>query len=293
MGYLFVVHYGKKIGLILSILIFVVSCSKEKYEATVPAYITINSIDFSTNYANEGSASSGILDAWVYVNDDLVGVFELPTTFPILRGGNVELKVYGGIKDNGIAASRARYLMYDAHVEQVNLIPGETIEISPTIQYNQDVQFNWMEDFENASLSFLYTSGSDTTVFKQSTDVKEGVSSGKVYLQADMDFFECTSVAYSSLPKDGTPVYLEMDFKTNETLLIGLYLDQDQYGVVNLNPTTEWTKMYVNLTGLVNSPAGRSASEIKIFMGFQDTQSSPFSTSNPEVHLDNLKLVHY
>ena len=286
-------HYVKKIGLIASISLLIGSCSKDKYEATVPAYVTINSIDFTTNYSSQGSASNNITDAWVYVNDDLVGVFELPSTFPILRTGNVKLAVYGGIKDNGISTSRARYIPYDPHVVQVDLVAGETIEIQPTITYNSDVQFTWMEDFENASLSFLYTAGSDTTVFKQTNEVKEGAFSGEVYLKNDMDFFEATSIGYSNLPKDGTPVYLEMDFKTTETTVIGLYLDGTQYAVVNLNPTTEWKKIYVNMTDLVNSPVGRGASEIKVFFGIQDTQTNPFDADNPQIHLDNLKLIHF
>ena len=267
------------------------SCSKEKYEAQVPAYISINDITLITSYATEGSASENITDAWVYVDDDLVGVYELPATFPVLKEGNATLKIYAGIKDNGVSASRKRYLLYDPYVEQLNLVRGETINITPTITYNSGAKFTWMEDFENASLSFLYTTGSDTVINKTTTNVKEGTSSGRVYLDAGMDFFETTSVAYSSLPHNGTPIYLEMDFITNEPVIVGIYADTDQKAVVTLNTTSEWKKIYINLTDVINTSLSSAA--IKVFLGIKATENDPFISANPEIYLDNIKLVHY
>lgn len=267
------------------------TCSKDKYEATVPTYITIDKFSFITDYANEGSNSSNITDAWVYVNDDLIGAFELPATFPVLKEGNVELKVYAGIKDNGIAASRARYLLYAPHVEQLELVKGESIKIDPQITYHPDAKFSWLEDFENVSLSFLYTLGSDTIINKQSDDVKEGIYSGYISLTDDMNFFEATSIPYSNLPKNGTPVYFELDFKANEPLLVGIYHDNEAFAVVTLNTKEDWTKIYINLTDMIASR--QSQSDIKVFFGMLESSLDPFLTSHPEIYIDNLKLVHY
>ncbi len=267
------------------------SCSKDKYEAQEPAYISIDKFSFQTNYLTEGSASANITDAWVYINDDLVGVYELPATFPVLKEGNVNVKVYAGIKDNGIAATRARYLPYDPHIENLNLVKGQTYKINPTVSYNSSLQFRWLEDFENASLSFLYTTGNDTIINKQSTTVKEGNFSGFISLDPGMDFFEATSVGYNNIPRNGTPVYLEMDFIANEYVLIGLYIDGVQYAVLTLNTTNEWKKIYVNFTELINSR--QNATEIKVFFGLKSTSSNPFLTTNPQIFIDNIKLVHY
>ncbi|MDF1672428.1 MAG: hypothetical protein P1U41_02930 [Vicingaceae bacterium] len=284
-------RYIKNYILLLFVGIIFSTCSKEKFEAQVPTYITINDISLSTNYATEGSSSENITDAWVYVNDELMGVYELPATFPVLIEGNVELKVFAGIKDNGIAASRARYLMFDPYVESVNLIPGETIEVEPSVTYNSGVNFRWLEDFENASLSFLYHQLSDTIFFKNTSNRKEGDFSGKAYLESSMNFFEATSVAFSDIPRSLSPTYLELDFKTNEPLLVGIYHNDDQYGVVSLNTSTEWKKIYINLTDVVSSR--QSATAIKVFFGIQETTNDPFLTDNPEIHIDNIKLLHY
>ncbi len=264
------------------------SCAKE---AQMPTYISIDQFSFTTNYPTEGSALTNISDAWVFINDDLVGVYELPAKFPVLKEGIANIKVFAGIKDNGISASRKRYLFYEHHEEQINLVKGETVVVNPQITYKSNIQFPWLEDFENASLSFLYTTGNDTIINKQSTDVREGVFSGQVFLESTMDFFEATSVSFSSLPRNGTDVYLEMDFKTNEFLHVGLFIDGIQYGAIVLNITNNWKKIYINLTKLINEAP--TSSNYKVFFGFKSSTSTPFLTANPQFYIDNIKLVHF
>ena len=85
------------------------SCRKFEGSQTIPAYIHIESIvvDSLTDYFTYGSTTSKITDAWVYVDDDPIGCFELPATFPVLKHGPHKVTVYGGIMSNGIAAARA------------------------------------------------------------------------------------------------------------------------------------------------------------------------------------------
>lgn len=266
------------------------ACSKEKFEAKIPSYISIPSINLTTDYATEGSASSKITDAWVYVNDQIVGVYELPAKFPVLKDGNVTVKIFAGIKDNGIAASRVRYLLYDAHVEQANLVAGDTTEIVANVKYRANVVFSWLEDFEGASSSFLYTAGSDTIFNKGTSIVKEGQFSGQVYLENDMSFFEATSPAFSPpSPSTTANVYLEMDFKTNENLILGVYLGSEQFAHITLNTTDEWKKIYLNLEDVLKSRT--NISEAKIFIGIKE-EATTFKTDNPQIYIDNVKFVH-
>ena len=58
-----------------------------------------------------------------------------------------------------------------------------------------------------------------------------------------------------------------------------------------LNTSEEWKKIYINLTDVVSSR--QSASAIKVFFGIQETANNPFLTDNPEISLDNIKLLHY
>ena len=86
-------------------LLVLVSCNKFDKEERVPSYISIPAIEFivpDSLKADQGTASAKITDAWIYLDDKLKGIFELPAKFPLLNEGEHSLKVFPGIKQNGI-----------------------------------------------------------------------------------------------------------------------------------------------------------------------------------------------
>lgn len=269
--------------LVLVILFGFNSCSKDELEATIPSYISIDKFTISTNYSIQGTSSSNITDAWVYIDNDLVGIFELPAKFPVLKEGNVKIDVYPGIKENGISERRSKYIFYNAYSEQITLKKGETLNLVPITTYTAGTNFYWMEDFESASLPFSYNAISDTVVYKTNSDVFEGFYSGKVSMIPGMDFFECYTQAFTTMPRNKT-VFLELNFKCNQPVLVGLYADSDQVGVFYLNTTSTWKKIYLNFTEPIKTRS--NASQYKIFFGFQS------KVDYPDFAFDNLKIVH-
>ena len=127
------------------------SCRKFEGSQTVPAYIHIDTITVNCDYFVYGANTSKISDAWVYVDDDAIGCFELPATFPILKKGPRKVAVYGGIKSNGIAAVRAPYPFYKPQVyEGLNLVEDSIVNLNPVLTYypiGAGVEKGWMEDF--------------------------------------------------------------------------------------------------------------------------------------------------
>lgn len=275
----------------LFIVLVIFSCSKDKFEAKIPSYISIDKFTLSTNLATQGSNSENITDAWVFINDDLIGTYELPARFPVIKEGLFTIKIFAGIKENGVSKLRRRYLLYSPHVEQINLVAGKEIAITPLISYNSDAKFAWLEDFEGASTSFSYHANSDTIINKTNIGVFEGNYSGKAYMLPTMDFFEAHSSVFKNVSSNGTPVYLELNFKTNEFVLAGLLTDDDKIGLVSLVPTGSWKKIYINITSAINSKPPNS--NFKVFFGLQSTGLSPFINQNPEIYFDNLKIVHF
>lgn len=269
--------------LVLVILFGFNSCSKDELEATIPSYISIDKFTISTNYSTQGTSSSNITDAWVYIDNDLVGIFELPVKFPVLKEGNVKIDVFPGIKENGISERRSKYIFYNVYSEQVTLKKGETLNLVPITTYTSGTNFYWMEDFESASLPFSYNAISDTVVYKTNSDVFEGFYSGKVSMIPGMDFFECYTQAFTTIPRNKT-VFLELNFKCNQPVLVGLYADSDQVGVFYLNTTSTWKKIYLNFTEPIKTRS--NASQYKIFFGFQS------KVDYPDFAFDNLKIVH-
>ena len=81
----------KKIKYLLIVLVLS-SCQKED-KVDIPTYLKIDNIAL-----DEGNTTSNITDAWVYVNDQLQGVYELPAKFPVLEEEIQTVRIKAGIK---------------------------------------------------------------------------------------------------------------------------------------------------------------------------------------------------
>ena len=106
------------IGLLL--ITSIISCKKGGVNE-IPSYMTIENITLDQN------STHNITDAWVYIDDNLQGVYELPANFPLLAQGKHKLRVKAGIKDNGIAGTRIPYPFYSSYIveEQEDLLLTE------------------------------------------------------------------------------------------------------------------------------------------------------------------------
>lgn len=300
---------------LLFILSLLGSCQKFESDQTVPAYIRIDSIILQTNYEEEGAPTSNITDAWVYINDEALGAYELPAVFPVLANGLTTVRVDPGIKINGIAALRTPYPFYQPIIQEVMLVEGEEVNLNNdtlyydgeevpytmTTGYYDNLEFVWMEDFEDPSLSLDSTSKSmiDITRTNPANSPEAFLSdyskySGLMILTTDKWLIDvATNVGYEDgfvLPKLGQPVFLEVDFKNNNYFTAGFYARElsqiIQSPVVNMNPTTEWKKIYINLTPGVSSQV--NAIDFNIFFG----STKENAVDEPRILIDNVKLIH-
>jgi len=264
-------------------------------EATVPSYLTIDTITLSTDYPRQGTASHKITDAWVYVDDEPAGVYELPARIPLLFEGSHKITISPGIKLNGIAGTRAPYPFYNDYIKQINLVKDSTIKLNPTTTYKSSTVFAWLEDFEQNSVSIRKTSRSDTSFIRYTgprpDSVFEGNYSGYGFLQDTMDLFEVASLNSYVFSSTVSDVFLELNYKTNTSFTIGLFVNtgttQEQKQVIIVNPTEVWKKIYVNFTPTVSNSFG--ADDYKVFFGFVKSASDP----KAKIYLDNIKLVHF
>ena len=97
------------------ILLLLSSCELINPEEDTPAFIKIDNFD----YTDVGTAK--IVDAGVYIDNDLQGIYPIPNTIPVLKQGNHSVYIAPGIKENGISASRTNYPFYQWHQEDIRL----------------------------------------------------------------------------------------------------------------------------------------------------------------------------
>lgn len=292
------------------------SCKKFEGSQTIPAYIHIDRIKVNCDYYVFGDTTSNIADARVYVDDEIVGCYELPATFPILEKGKHKVAVYAGIKVNGISASRSPYPFYQPMVyNDLNLVEDSIINLQPVLTYypiGEGVNMAWMEDFENAN-TLLSLSESDTSVFRISGNEAlrsdNSFYSGKVVLPPDsLDFTVATANEFTFHSDYLEYCMLEMDYKCNEAFYVGvLYYKNyklNYHPLVVVQPTDtlnvvpqRWNKIYINIGARMNEFV--DASYFKVY--FTSDLSVDSMYGEPEYvqphkqryfYFDNLKLIY-
>ncbi len=263
----------------------------EGKDEAIPAYINIQKIDLSVNPVIEGTASNKITDAWVYCDGSLVGVYELPCKFPVLKEGSHDIIIKAGIKINGISASRGYYPFFEPIEMRLNLVPGETIDLAPSVSYYPDV-VNYIEAFEDGGITLEGFGDTDTSIVKTASpsQIFEGAYSGIIKLDASHDHVQIATTNTYDLPKTGTPVFLELNYKTDNPIEVGVVAmtssESTRDHIMTINANTSWNKIYINLTGACSS--NQSATNFKIY--FEMTKDA--SLTEATVLFDNLKLVY-
>lgn len=285
------------------------SCKKFEGGQTVPAYIRIDTLGLSCDYSTYGANTHAFIDAWVYVDDNVVGCFELPATIPVLKEGFHKVSVYPGIARDGIKDLRAPYpFMAPVEYSSVNLVRDSVVNLFPIFNYypnGDNLHVRWKEDFDAGMISIQSTSQSDTNLFRvggplawHDPDGVHSTYSGKVVLTSDtMQFCIATNEEFKDLPTTGAACMLEMDYKCSDTCAVGLFYMLNytvtQLQIIRLRPTgtsgvepERWNKIYINLGPyLVDN---EDAEYFKLYISsWYDRNDGP-----QYFYYDNLKIIY-
>ncbi|NOX86295.1 MAG: hypothetical protein GXO86_10090 [Chlorobi bacterium] len=270
-------------------------CYKFEGDQTVPAYLKIDSISVVTYFPEEGTSSSKITDVWAYLDDNLVGVFELPALFPVLARGKHKLQLKAGIMLNGISSTRVPYPFY-LPVDYADFeFYEDSVQVPPvlTTEYYPGLNFAWMEDFENEGLKIDETSISDTVIER----TQEGAFitptskySGVIHLTTEKPIYSAVSYDLYPMPKAGTPTMLEMNFKTDNLFNVGLLIQEQgqiiKLPLVILAHSSEWNKIYINLGPNLSLHSKATGFKVLLEGGLELEKQSA------TIYLDNIKMIY-
>ena len=281
----------------ISLVFLLSACVKNNPD---PAWLQVNDWSLSANPSlslAEGELTENISDAWVYINDELIGVFQVPFKIPILKEGNVTFKIFPAIKNNGISATKKIYPFLKEYVINGTLVKNQVFTINPTTQYKENLNF-WIEDFEDTG--YQIEDDQNTSAAKIGLDDFDlqwfnGNKYGKVVLNAeDSTWIAFTIEPYMVLPK-GQECYLEIDYKVTNNLTTGLIYVTSGSTVNNVNirlnaqkpNVAVWKKIYIDLRELIgNSPTGSVFSQS--FIASLDEENT-----EGIILIDNIKVIHF
>lgn len=273
-------------------MMFAFSCNFINPEEKIPTYIKVDKLHVAVN-SGQGSASNKIKDVWVFMDGNMVGVYQLPALFPVIGDeGRHSFLFSPGILDNGIDNTHVIYRLMKGETKELSLINGSTISADPvTINYFPADEFPWMEDFENQSQLSLVTSDTTNPLLYEThaSELFEGVASGIISINSSHNAFRIEMFEAVTLPITSV-TYLEMNYRCDYPFYVGLSGEKstgniDKY-VVAINPSAEWNKIYVNLGDAVRSL--NPALGYKVFMSSSLSEGATSGT----FRFDNLKLVH-
>ncbi|MBW6461290.1 MAG: hypothetical protein K0B08_12030 [Bacteroidales bacterium] len=286
---------------VLSIFIVLTGCDKFEGDQTIPAYLQVDSLGFSTDNTIQGTANQNFMDVWLYVDDNLIGGFEMPVQIPVLAAGQHKVEIRPGIILNGISDTRAPYpLVKPIVIQDYDFIIDSVQGFNGTTSYLDNVEFVWMEDFENPNLQIIKAHNSDTGMVRTNPANAPGAYldtfseySGISHLDTDRHYLMLVSddgTGQGFVFKRGDFIFLEMHYKNNLPLVIGAFIQKQdntihQRSFLILNPTDHWKKIYVNFTPMVNETV--DAVNYKIYI----EADKNMITGNGIVMLDNIKLV--
>jgi hypothetical protein len=281
---------AKLLPLLISFSFFLASCEIINPDEDIPAYVRVENISLLTDSTTQGSASNRITDAWLYVDDQPLGVYEMPVSIPVLAEGTHVISIRGGVIVNGIASTRVYYPFYAFYNDTVNLTRGAVTTVSPVVNYFSGTVFALEESFSGPGFDIIATAASDTNYYIINDNNSFEGASCAAYLDAAHFVFECESDDSLQLPLNN-PVYMELNYKSNTDFSVGMYAItlQQSYTIplLNIRGTSEWKKIYINLSdGVALFP---TAIGFKPYIHMERNSA----VGDAQLFFDNIKVVHF
>lgn len=291
--------------LFLSLFFVLTSCIKNNPD---PSWIQVNDWQLTVNPNSQnptGVLTENITDAWVFINNEVVGVFEVPFKIPVLLEGSSNILIYPAIQNNGISATKKIYPFLKPYEVNTQLIQNEVFIIDPTTQYYDQVDF-WIEDFEDATIDIV--DGPSSLINLERTNDNSILDNaineaffGRITLDQTNNLWVGSTVANNTgsivmnLPK-GQEVYLEIDYHNTNSFLTGVLAinstgEATDNPNIQLNPQSEsdvhWKKIYIDLREIVSGSASADYFEFS-FQSLLDE-----GETGGVVNIDNIKAVYF
>lgn len=268
-------------------ILFAYSCKKDKLKTPAASYIVVN-----TTTVNSGNRAlidtHKITDIWLYVNDNFQGTYPIGSVIPILASGSANIKMYAGIINNGISDTRLPYTFYNPYVFTANFEENKTYSITPDFRYKEGVTI--ADDNFNGTLGSLYLPLGDSMYTLTADPTKTWGGSGKSVFMSMSDAKPVAIIQSSApqhLPVGGADVYLELDYKTNQKITVGLDCGGgiEKRAALILRPASDWKKVYISLTSAASTQP--TYNNYKVYI----STIKQSGLEHPEIYLDNIRLI--
>jgi hypothetical protein len=262
------------------------NCNVINPQENTPTYIHIDSFSMP-NFSHKITA------VWVYYNNNPVGVFDLPATFPITATGTGKVLFAAGVPVDGQNSKMTNYPFYTIDTFTLTAQPGAIVTHQPVTNYYPKLNINPVYNFDDGITGFakaggninMVTVGADSLVF-------EGTGSGGIFLNAVGDSSIDSTVSTFTIPA-GRPAFIEFDYNTTVPFVVGLegtlngLISTGPYYLAGVKPGgNQWQKFYLNVQAFATTYNATSYHfYLKAVLGEGQTSG--------RMLIDNIKLVTF
>lgn len=261
------------------------SCKKDSLKAPTASFLVVDKASLKTT-PSQGANSHKITDIWYYVDGQFKGAFPVGSVMPIVAENNANITLFAGIKNNGISSTRLPYEFYRQITLNQSLEAGKTYTISPEFEYTSNAIFNYTVDF--SSNNTFQSVGDSATVIVNSPALTYGGTGGSLFMGMS-DAKPTAKIVQSApyfLPTGGEPIYLELDYRCNQSFVVGVIGGgSDEREALTINPSDNWNKIYIQLTGVVSRQPTYTVQGYQVFI------RATKEVNSPQIYLDNIKLI--
>jgi hypothetical protein len=263
----------------------------------VPTYIHIDSFKFVVNPLQPSlTLSHSIPCASVFYNDNPVGIFDLPVTFPIIASGTGTLEVYPVIAVDGQNNILGIYPYYEPDTSFSFIAqPGKILTHECTTTYFTADVVNKLSYF-NLGLTEFYLDAGNIPMTMVTPATPGGDDSllypgctgaGNIYLtNVGVDSSIDSTISF---PIPAGVSFIEFDYKNDLPFYVGLQSNSSgislaPYYLAGIYPSATWQKFYLKCSDYTAEYTGTSYNlYIKVTL--------PVGTAPGRVLLDNIQLI--
>lgn len=262
----------------------------------IPGYIYVDSVALETG-PDQGVSSARFVDVWVSEGGSFRGTYELPARIPLLTQDEARIQINPGILERGGNNRRLPYAVAASFDTSYALVPGRVDTLRPTVRYRENAEFAFLEAFENPQVpAFRRAAESDPIGFR----ITDEESLNGRNLRAEVPpngFFKIELFRYDQEVMNAQTVFLEMDMRNEETVFLasdvraldeqGQELGGRESNEVGYFPSTQWRKVYINLTRDIRDFRRQGFTEWRLLvLMLNETRSEKV------VQIDNLKVIY-
>lgn len=267
-------------------------CGISDNEAPIPFYLDLQSPSVKSP-SDPINDTHKITEAWVFVDNQIIGLFPLPAKVPVVFSDNeVEITILAGIRNNGMNDTPVFYPFYKSIATKIKPVANELINIPLNFEYVNTAKLSINESFEDGNIfSVDLDNKPETFLGVTSDDTALGSKSGVVTLSRNLSFIEVGSAKIIRKGENARgQSYIEFDYKGDGEIAVGIA--KSRSGFLNIEyflfvpGKNDWNKIYVDVTDKLSTDDYDSYFPIIAFTKTGTSQES-------KLYIDNYKHVHF